>query len=167
MAPESHEWVVMLGYAVFLAVIALLLEWAARHTHRRSFAASAAGFTYHSARDVWSCPRNQPLFPIASSPEKGLVIYRAAADTCNSCESKAACTDSSDGREIERRDSQGLEFAMKRFHRAMSLTLLALGGIILTVALLQADALVPRIALATVLAVFCLSAQRVAMSLSR
>ena len=78
MAPESHEWVVMLGYAVFLGVIALLLEWAARHTNRRSFAASAAGFTYHSARDVWSCPRNQPLFPVASSPEKGLVIYRAA-----------------------------------------------------------------------------------------
>jgi hypothetical protein len=56
---------------------------------------------------------------------------------------------------------------MKRFHRAMSLTLLALGGIILTVALLQADALVPRIALATALAVFCLTAQGVAMSLSR
>jgi hypothetical protein len=167
MGSGSQEWLVMLGYAVFLGVIALLLEWAARHSHRRSLAASAMGFTYHSARDVWSCPRNQPLFPVISNPEQGLVIYRAAADTCNCCESKAACTDSSDGREIERRDSQGLEFAMKRFHSAMSLTMLALGGIILTVALLRAHAQVPRIALASILAIFCLIARRVAMSLFR
>ncbi len=167
MAGVSLEFVLMLGYAVSLAFIALLLEWAARRAHRRSLGASTAGFTFHPDRDVWRCPQDQHLFPIFSDSAKGVVIYRAPASACNSCRSKAACTDSDHGRQIERRDLSGLEFGMQRFHRAVSLTLLVLASLILIVELLRASGLYPRITLTSVLMLFCLIVQRVYRNLTQ
>ena len=115
------ECILMLGYAISLALIALLLEWVAGHAHRRSLRFSTAGFTYHPDRDIWRCPRDQHLFPVFSDSATGRVIYRAPAATCNACPSKAACTDSSDGREIQRSTLSELEHGMKRFHRVVSL----------------------------------------------
>ena len=166
MAGVSLEFILMLGYAVSLALIAVLLEVAARHAHRRSLSASTAGFTYHPDRDIWRCPRDQHLFPIFSDSAKGVVIYRAPASACNSCTSKAACTDSDHGREIERRDLNGVEYGMKRFHRAMSITLLALGGVILVVELFRVRGLFPKIVLTTVVALFAMSIQRLCAKLS-
>jgi heme A synthase len=160
MAGVSIEFVLMLGYAVFLAFTAFLLEWAARHAHQRSVRASTVGFTYHPERDLWRCPQDQHLFPVFSDSAKGLVVYRAPASACNACKSKAACTDSSHGREIERRDLKGLEYGMQRFHRAMSLMLLVLASLILLIELFRAVGLYPRITLGLVLALFCLIAQR-------
>lgn len=167
MAGVSLEFVLMLGYAVSLAFIALLLEWAARRAHRRSLGVSTAGFTYHPERDVWRCPQDHHLFPILSDSAKGVVIYRAPASACNSCNSKAACTDSDHGRQIERRDLKGVEFGMQRFHRAVSLTLLVLASLILTVELLRASGLYPRIALTSVLILFCLIVQRLCRNLTQ
>lgn len=158
----SLEYVLMLGYAVSLGLIALLLETAARHAHQRSLNMSTAGFTYHRERDVWKCPRDQHLFPVFSDMQRGVVVYRAPAAACNVCPSKAACTDSSNGREIERRIPNGLEYGMQRFHRAMSLTLLVLASLMLTVELFRADGLYPRLALGIVLAAFCLVMRRLA-----
>jgi heme A synthase len=160
MSRVSLEFILMLGYAVFLALISFLLELAARHAHRRSVGASTRGFTYHPDRDIWRCPQDQHLFPIFSDSAKGAVIYRAPAATCNACRSKAACTDSNNGREIERRDLNRLEFGMQRFHRAMSLTLLALASLILVIELFRTVGLYPRIMLLSVLALFCLIVQR-------
>jgi hypothetical protein len=157
----------MLGYAAALAVIALLLEWAARHAHRRSLRASTSGFTYHAERDIWKCPQDQHLFPIFSDSSKGLVIYRAPAAACNSRRRKAACTDSDHGREIERRNVSGLVYGMERFHRAMSLTLLVLASLILIVELFRISGLYPRIVLLSILALFCLVSQRLCTNLSQ
>lgn len=154
------EFILMLGYAISLALIALLLESAARHAHRRSLNASTAGFTYHPDRDIWRCPQDQHLFPIFSDSAKGVVIYRAPASACNSCRSKAACTDSDHGREIERRDLNEVESGMKRFHRVMSITLLLLASVMLVVELFRASGLYPRIILIAVLTLFCLIIQR-------
>jgi hypothetical protein len=85
MARVSLQFILMLGYAVSLAFIALLLEWAARYAHRRSLGASTIGFTYHPERDIWRCPQDQYLFPIFSISAKGVLIYRAPAAACNSC----------------------------------------------------------------------------------
>ena len=131
MAGLSLEYTLMLGYALSLALIALALEWIAGHAHRRSLGQSTAGFTYHPDRDIWRCPRDQHLFPVFSDTARGKVIYRASAATCNACPSKAACTDSSDRREIERNTLSEVESGMKRFHRAVSLTLLVLASLIL------------------------------------
>lgn len=161
----SIEYVLMLGYAVVLALIALLLELAARHAHQRSLKTATVGFTYHHEHDVWVCPRDERLFPVFSDHAKGVVVYRAPASACNSCPSKAACTDSDHGREIERRIPQGLEYGMQRFHRAMSLTLMVLADLILMVELIRAPGIYPRLAPAVMLVVFSLVIRELASSL--
>jgi len=165
MAGVSLEFILMLGYAISLALIALLLELAARHACRRSIGTSTAGFTYHADRDIWRCPEDQHLFPIFSDSAKGVVIYRAPAAACNSCRSKAACTDSDRGREIEHRDRKGIEYGMMRFHRAVSLTLLVLATLILIIELFRVKSLYPRLVLASVLLLFCLAIQRICANL--
>jgi hypothetical protein len=167
MAGVSLEFILMLGYAVSLAFIALFLECAARYAQRRSLATSTAGFTYYPERDIWRCPQDQHLFPIFSDSAKGVVIYRAPAAACNSCRSKAACTDSDHGREIEQRSLYGIEYGMQRFHRAMSLTLLLLASLILIVELFRTGRLYPRIILISVLALFLLIIQRLCSNLAQ
>jgi hypothetical protein len=165
MASVPLEFILMLGYAVSLAFMALFLEWAARYAHRRSLGASTAGFTYHPDRDIWKCPEDQHLFPIFSDSTKGVVIYRAPAAACNSCRSKAACTDSDHGRQIEQRSLHGIEYGMQRFHRAISLTLLVLASLILTIELFRASGIYPRIVLTSVLVLFSLIVQHLCTSL--
>jgi hypothetical protein len=160
------ECILMLGYAVSLALIALVLEWVAHHTHRRTLGLSTAGFTYHPDRDIWRCPENQHLLPVFSDSVRKTVTYRAPAAACNACPSKAACTDSSQGREIERSNLSGLEYGMKRFHRAVSLTLLVLASVILAVELVRTGGLYPRIVLAATLTLFCLIIQHLSAKLS-
>lgn len=147
----SLEFVLMLGYAISLGLIALLLELAARHAHRRSLTVETIGFTYHPERDIWSCPQDRHLFPVFSDTAKGSVTYRAPAKICNMCRSKAACTDSDNGREIKRRTFSGIEYGMQRFHRAMSLTLLLLAALILVIELYRTPGLYPRLATAALL----------------
>jgi len=166
MAFVSVEYILMLGYAISLAFIALLLEWVARHAHRRSLEATTLGFTYHPDRDVWRCPQDQHLFPVLSDSTRGAAIYRAPAAACNACRSKAACTDSNHGREIERREVNGLEYGMKRFHRAMSLTLVVLASLILVIEFCRVSGLYPRIVLLSFLTPFCLTILRLTANLS-
>jgi len=167
MAGVPLESVLMLGYALSLALIALLLEWVAAHAHRRSLGQTTAGFTYHPDRDIWRCPRDQHLFPVFSESVRGRVIYRAPAATCNACPIKAACTDSSHGREIEQINLSELEYGMKRFHRAVSLTLLVLASLILVVELFRTGGLYPRIALVSALTVSCRVIQHLSAKLSQ
>src|SRR5215472_1126533 len=127
------EYILMLGYACMLALIALVLEGIAHHAHQRSLRSSTVGFTYHPDRDVWRCPKDQHLFPVFSDSAKGKVVYRAPAAICNACMSKAECTDSNDGRAIEVSTPGGLEHGITRFHQAVSLTLLVLASLILLV----------------------------------
>ena len=161
------EFLLMLGYAVFLAVTALLLEWMARQAHRRSHESAAAGFTYHADRDIWRCPRDQHLFPIFSDSLKGVVVYRAPASACNTCRSKPACTDSHEGRAIERKTTQTLQFGLQRFHRAISFTLFVLADLIVTIELFRADGRSARLVLISVLAVLFLAALRLGTDLFR
>lgn len=166
MAGVSVEFMLMLGYALALALIVLLLELAAGHARRRSLGVSTAGFTYHPGQDFWRCPQDQHLFPIFSDSQKGITIYRAPADACNSCMSKAACTDSSGGRQIERNDLSDVGSRMARFHRALSLTLLVLASLILIVELFRTGSPYPRVLLALALVLFCTFIVRLSAQLS-
>jgi heme A synthase len=161
----SLEFILMLGYAISLASIALLLELAARHAHRRSLSISTVGFTYHPDRDIWRCPEEQHLFPVFADTAKGTVVYRAPASACNACRSKPGCTDSDNGREIERKNASGLQFGMQRFHRAMSLTLLVLANLILIVEIFRINGLYPRFVLAGVLTLLCILVMRLSKAL--
>jgi heme A synthase len=155
----------MLGYAVLLGVVALLLEFAAHHAHRRSSSISTTGFTYHADKDMWRCPEFQHLFPVFVDHAKGTVIYRAPASACNACRCKPHCTDSNNGREIERKNMGDLQFGMQRFHRAMSVTLFVLASLILIIEIFREGAFYPRVVLAGVLMFFCMVVLRLSKAL--
>jgi hypothetical protein len=167
MAGVSVEFMLMLGYAFALALIVFLLELAAGHARRRSLGVNTAGSTYHPGQDVWKCPQDQHLFPIFSDSAKGITIYRAPADSCNSCRSKAAYTDSTQGREIERNSLSDVESGIAKFHRALSLTLLVLASLILVVELFRAGSPYPRVLLASTLMLFCTFLVRLSVKLSQ
>jgi hypothetical protein len=149
------RFLLLLGYSLCLALIAMVLEMAARFAQRRSMNFHTVGFVYHPERDIWKCPQDQHLFPIFSDSNGRGTVYRAPATACNSCPSKAACTDSSHGREIKRMEEAGIDFGMRRFHRAVSVTLLSLASLLVLVDFTFTQTLWPRMALGVLLGVFC------------
>lgn len=165
MPGVSVKFVLMLSYAVALAGIALFLERAARHTHKRSLRISTVGFIYHPERDIWRCPEEQHLFPVFTDWTKKTVVYQAPAAACNACKRKESCTDSNNGRRVERRLSGDLEYGMQRFHRVFSITLLILASLLLIIDMFQPAGIYPRIGLTVMLLVFLTSLQRSIRSL--
>jgi hypothetical protein len=59
-------------------------------------------FTYEAARDEYRCPQGQPLRRRKAKYTEAVVVYQAAATTCNACPLKAACTASDQGRMVRR-----------------------------------------------------------------
>src|SRR5215218_9961084 len=62
----------------------------------------ASRFTYDPERDEYCCPEGQVLRRRKAKYTEGVVVYRADADICNACPVKAACTESSQGRQVHR-----------------------------------------------------------------
>src|SRR3954464_7167484 len=71
-------------YAVFLMLIAAVLEALARHSHRRADQYHTGGFRFHRDRDAWECPVGIALIRAEIDHEQKIVRYRAPAHTCNS-----------------------------------------------------------------------------------
>jgi hypothetical protein len=131
MSPEA--WLGA-GYAVALLAAALLLEWLSAHTHRRSLRFRTAGFEYREEQDVWVCPEGEHLWPHEFDHERRLVRYRAQAHVCNGCPLKERCTDSDHGREVVRPLDPWPHSEAGRFHRGLSLMLVALALLMLVAA---------------------------------
>ena len=127
------EVILAAGYSALLIVGALVLEWLSAHTHRRSLRYRTAGFTYDEQQDHWECPEGQHLWPHEFDHERRLVRYRAKAHICNGCPRKDACTDSDRGREIIRPLDPWPHSEAGRFHRGLSLILVALALLILAI----------------------------------
>ena len=121
------------GYAVFLVLSALSIEWLSAHTHRRSLRWRTAGFDYDGVHDRWTCPEGQDLWPHEFDHERRLVRYRAKAHICNGCPRKADCTDSDTGREIVRPLDPWPHSEAGRFHRGLSLVLIGLAALVVVV----------------------------------
>ena len=130
----SPEVVLAAGYAAFLVACAFALEWLSAHTHRRALRYRTAGFRYDERLDVWECPEGTHLWPHSFDHQARVVRYRAKAHICNGCPRKAACTDSDRGREIARPLDPWPHSEAGRFHRGLSLVLVALAALILVVA---------------------------------
>jgi hypothetical protein len=130
----SAEVILAAGYAGFLLLAAVLLEWLSSHTHRRALRYRTAGFSYDERHDHWQCPEGEHLWPHEFDHERRLVRYRAKAHVCNGCPSKAACTDSDRGREIVRPLDPWPHSEAGRFHRGLSLMLVALALLVILVA---------------------------------
>src|SRR4051794_9593156 len=62
----------------------------------------ASRFTYDPECDEFRCPQDHPLRRSHAKYTEGVVVYQAEAATCNACPMKAACTESSQGRQVRR-----------------------------------------------------------------
>ena len=129
----SQETFLVAGYAGFLLVAAVVLEWLSAHTHRRSLRYRTAGFSYDEQHDHWQCPEGEHLWPHEFDHERRLVRYRAKAHICNGCPRKDACTDSDRGREIVRPLDPWPHSEAGRFHRGLSLMLVALALLVIVI----------------------------------
>ena len=133
----SPEVLLAAGYAVFLALVALVLELLARHSHRRAHQYRTVGFHYDWHSDAWQCPTGEWLVRIEPETLNDKTIrYRAAAHICNACVLKKECTDSDEGREIQTL-RPWLESELGRFHRGISMALLLLATMILAIAMVR------------------------------
>lgn len=119
------------GYSLFLVAVAAALEWLARHSHNRSEQIRVTGFKYNKEFDHWECPTGQLLHRHSIDHQRSIVRYRAPAHVCNACHKKKDCTDSEEGREVERRVNSWVQSEIRRFHRGITLALLLLAGLIL------------------------------------
>jgi len=147
----SAEALLAGGYAAFLLIAAAALEWLSAHTHRRSLRYRTAGFSYDELHDHWQCPEGQHLWPHEFDHERRLMRYRAKAHICNGCPRKADCTDSNQGREIIRPLDAWPHSEAGRFHRGLSLLLVALAHLVLVVGVVRNHAPSEAVALAALL----------------
>ncbi len=139
------------GYALLLVGVAAILEWFARHSHRRSEHFRNSGFVYKQKLDVWECPTGHHLTREQTDFERKIALYRAPAHKCNVCHCKSDCTDSSDGRVLESRLDAWLQSELSRFHRGISLALLLLAVLILAVEMVRHQTIPDGLVLAVLL----------------
>lgn len=97
---------------------------------RRSGRYRTAGFRYRRELDVWECPEGEFLRRIELDHSARLIRYRARAAVCNACPAKASCTDSNEGREIARSLDPWPNSEAGRFHRGVSIVMLALAALV-------------------------------------
>ena len=120
------EVLLTLSYSLFLAGIAFLLEFLARHSHKRAERYRNAGFIYFRDLNYWKCPAGQQLVQLTTDHRRRVTVYRAPANACNSCALKLNCTDSDSGRLLESRLNFWIESELRKFHRGISQVLLLL-----------------------------------------
>ena len=125
------------GYAVFLLAASVGLDLLARHSHLRTERYRTAGFTYHRKSDAWICPEDQILTRSEVDYERRLVRYRGRPQICNHCPAKADCTDSDEGREMVRAIDLWPHSEAGRFHRGISLSVIAVAALVLTAELVR------------------------------
>jgi hypothetical protein len=131
MSGVHVEVVLGASYAIFLVGVACMLEFLARHSHKRSERYRNVGFVYVREMDVWECPASRQLQRSETDYQHRIVHYRAPADACNACALKNNCTDSNDGRLLQTHLDSWVDSELRRFHRGISLVLLLLATLIL------------------------------------
>jgi hypothetical protein len=120
-----------LAYALFLMGVAFLLERLARRSQKRAEGYRHSGFIYFRDLDYWECPAGHQLVQLHTDHQRRVTTYRAPPSACNSCSLKLNCTDSDEGRLLERRLDTWIESELRQFHRGISLALLLLATVIL------------------------------------
>lgn len=135
---ELHAEVLLAAaYACLLLGSAIVLDLLARHSHARADRYRTGGFRFLHDLDAWVCPEGEHLHRHETDHERRLVRYRARAHVCNACPAKPNCTDSDDGRELVRSLEAWTRSEAGRFHRGISLALVALAGLIALIALVR------------------------------
>jgi hypothetical protein len=122
------------AYAIVLFGAALGLDWMAKHSNRRSGRYRTAGFEFKPEHDLWICPEGEELKRHSHDAHQRLVRYRASPQTCNACPAKDGCTDSNEGRELVQPLDSWPHSEAGKFHRGISVVLLALGVLVIAIA---------------------------------
>lgn len=159
MSGLDVEVVLAAAYGGALLAAAVVLDLLARHSHMRADRYRTGGFRFHAHLDAWECPEGEHLHLREHDHERRVARYRARAHVCNACAAKPACTDSDDGRELVRSLDAWPRSEAGRFHRGISLALVALAGLIAAVVLLRHHELAEAALLAAVLVAAALVAR--------
>lgn len=131
MSEIATESILAAGYGLFLALVALVLDAMAKHSHRRSELWRTGGFTYHDNLDAWECPEGEHLHRIETDMHQRLARYRARAHVCNACPRKRDCTDSDEGREVTRPLDPWPHSEAGRFHRVIAVAIVGFGTLVI------------------------------------
>ena len=156
-----------LAYALFLMGVAFLLERLARRSQKRAEGYRHSGFVYFRDLDYWECPAGHQLVQLHTDHQRRVTTYRAPASACNSCSLKLNCTDSNEGRLLERRLDCWLESELRQFHRAISCALLLLATVMLLAEIFRYPLLHDREALVGLLIPLGLAQVKLLPSLGR
>ena len=113
------------GYAVFLLLVAFVLDLSARHAAIRTQAWRSGSFTYQDDHDAWVCSEDQWLWPMSFDPDSRVMRYRASPTACNACPN--SCTTSELGREVTRNVDPWPSSEVERFHRGIACAVVILG----------------------------------------
>jgi len=115
------------GYAVFLLLVAFVLDLSARHAATRTQAWRSGTFAYREDHDAWVCEEDQWLWPMSFDPDSRVMRYRASPKACNACPN--SCTTSQLGREVTRNVDPWPNSEVERFHRGIACAVVILGVI--------------------------------------
>jgi hypothetical protein len=165
MSGLDVEVVLASVYGGGLLVAAVVLDLLARHSHARADRYRTGGFRFHAHVDAWECPEGKHLHLRELDHERRVARYRARAHVCNVCPAKPSCTDSDDGRELVRSLDAWPRSEAGRFHRGISLALVALAGLIAAVVLLRHHELAEAALLAAIITAAALVGRALAAEL--
>jgi hypothetical protein len=119
------EQVLLLAYLIVLWAAGWVLEFLARAHYHRAERYAHHGFSYDAELDRYECPQGELLTLDTLDDRNKLAIYKAPASSCNECVLKTFCTPHDEGRRIYRSLAAFHETDVGRFHRRLSLTIVA------------------------------------------
>jgi hypothetical protein len=160
------EVVLAAGYGAVVILLVAALEAFARLAAWRTHRYHAAGFVYHGPLDAWRCPAGEWLRLHAVDDARRVSRYRAPAEACRVCALRGVCGPGESGREVERAWGDWLEFELGRFHRAVSLVVLAVAAVVLLIEMARFPARASFVVLATAFVVVAAAGCRLAARLS-
>jgi hypothetical protein len=108
------------AYGVVLLLVAYGIDLLAKRSHKSFQEQRSGGFVYHKSHDAWLCPEDEWLFPMSFDPDNRVMRYRGNPLVCNSCPVKDSCTESDDGREIQRLVDTWPASESAKFHRGIA-----------------------------------------------
>src|SRR5690554_6227507 len=115
MGIEVTPWFAA-GYGLALLLIASALDRLPNGSPTSFQLQRSRGFVYHKSHDAWLCPEDEWLFPQSFDPDNRVMRYRGNPLVCNSCPVKDNCTESDDGREVQRLVDTWPASESARFH---------------------------------------------------
>lgn len=133
MLPTVTVWGLALDLGLVLLLAYLLVLWvgggvleflASAHFHRAERYAHT-GFAYDVELDRYECPQGELLTLHTFDDRNKLAIYKAPARSCNECVLKTFCAPHDEGRRVYRTLAEFHETDVGRFHRGLSLIILA------------------------------------------